>query len=130
MGKNNKGKGNRFKEKTYGEGDTIRKLELLAEKRGIPIWQLNPNEMESFSEDSENEVKSGSSDDENNAYKCKKDKSHEENENDKNISDNCETNNLNDEKKIIDILDEEEEVITSMNTPLQNEKINLSEEGM
>ncbi len=134
MGKNNKGKGNRFKEKTYDEGDTIKKLELLSEKTGLPIWQLNPNEIESDSEDSENDESSqeqekhivkdkSENDSDNNSYN-----NNEEIEKGKMKDDNKETNHHS--EKYIKLVIEDEEVITSISTPEQNEKEIMSEKGM
>jgi len=123
MGKNNKAKSKRFKEKSYDDGDAIRKLQLLSEKKGLQIWQLNSNEIDSCSEDSENENLSESAEDETNDLNIKSE------ENIEDLSEINQKNKKNDEdikinyngESSVEVKKEdykkEEEVITSMNSP-------------
>lgn len=123
MGKNNKSKSNRFKEKSYDEGDTIRKLELLAEKKGLPIWQLNPNDIESFSEESENDnLYESSEEDKKQPEKLEVDNINNKSSDNKDNKSN-ETNDDNDKNDFNDKKnkeDSDEEIITTMTTPDKN----------
>lgn len=124
MGKN-KGKGNRFKQKTYEEGDTLKKIELLAEKKGLQIWQININDIESSEgEKSEGENQSDLSDNENNKSDNSLvnnkhiDQVKEERKND--IINNNSNNNKEDQ-------DDEEVITTLIDTHLSLSKDNIDE---